>query len=204
MRPKYKLLSVFAAGVLVCGAWLYHATTGSDAAGVEVQSSTKSTAAPTLSDGHDVHRTDPRAEEPSIKRDPRVSFSDELRSIANGRHGRIPAAEARKDVLLALSRTGPSSEPWTRTAPQVYSSLSDEVNKLSATTDLKITRVECYSAGCIGTLSYSDDADPMMLSHSIAKSQAAQSWPGAKMSTPAGTSGSGRQESDFILLRPGA
>jgi hypothetical protein len=198
-----KLLLTGVIGVCIAGVWLKIALSedSAESASATGASSPNNSPATPGTSRKLPSQTMPAA--PTVPTDPGAAFALRLRDTADRNPGRtFTPTEARREVLDQLARSGISNEEWTTAAPAIYSELATQLRQaLPASANLEMSFDTCFAAGCVAHLSYSNRTDFRLVAQKLGNAGATTAWAGPKMATPAEQI-NGRQQSDFILLRP--
>ena len=97
-----------------------------------------------------------------------------------------------------LRASGPSSEPWTTEAQQVFQQWRRLKRKKSAVA-VECTATECYRQGCTMTIRYANDGGFDLDRDLLARTPAFRAWPGPKWRSGPVKNGN-RVEATWILL----
>jgi hypothetical protein len=113
-----------------------------------------------------------------------------------------PSGETRHRAMReALEGSGPSDEPWTRAAGQVFADWADSISpELSRNMDRRAVR--CFVAGCEVLVTFPDSASAETAISAFRSIRERDARHGGRVQTPPVAAGAGRVQVAWMLLRP--
>jgi hypothetical protein len=130
--------------------------------------------------------------------------ADPRKQLARALESDVPISPNETVVRIerGLAATGESREPWTHDAGKAFSALEAEMRGALKDDRFRVSSPQCFAAGCVVTVEYPPGSDVPVLAQTIVTSSAIAAWPGAKLASPAVTSGGDVIANRWVLLRP--
>lgn len=111
----------------------------------------------------------------------------------------LSPTKERERIHSEFAASGRSNELWTKNAPTVFRSSTEEARVAGAA--VQYSAMECFRAGCLVTATYPDMRHFLESSQSLSESAAFQDWPGTKYRSPPEIGKDGRVVATWGLFR---